>query len=92
VTDGTGREGPHGTRLGWVEDAIAESRRWADAALASASEELSWSAPGDWDYDYSLDQRRIARQAEQTIAALEAERELILGCQRHFRSEHPPAP
>ena len=43
--------------------------------------------PGSWDYDYNTDIIRICKQAESTIEALEAERDLILRCQRQMRND-----
>ena len=43
--------------------------------------------PGSWDYDYNTDIIRICKQAEETIGALEAERDLILRCREHLRRD-----
>ena len=71
--------GPDGERLRWLERAIELTRAWIREQRDESAVERAFSAPGDWDYDYAVDLDREADKAEETLRALEAERELILG-------------
>ena len=88
---GGGIGGPHSDRLWWVETAIFETRRWIDNGVAEARADPIVSRPGEWDFDPGIDQEAIVRRAEQTIAALEAERATILTFQKLMRSQHRSA-
>jgi len=67
--------------------AIFETRRWIDNGVAEARADPIVSRPGEWDFDPGIDQEAIVRRAEQTIAALEAERATILTFQKLMRSQ-----
>lgn len=52
---------------------LAASRAWIDQTEAQARTELSFSAPGDFDYDLSIDELHVLEHAKATVAAAEAE-------------------
>jgi len=79
--------GPDGKRLRWVETAIDATRAWIDAEAAESAMERSFSSPGDWDSAYNTDIILQTKQAEHTVQALQAERDLILRCQAGLRRE-----
>ncbi len=58
--------------------AIFETRRWIDTAVAEARADPIVSRPGEWDFDPGFDREAIVRRAEQTIAALAAERATVV--------------
>ena len=87
----SGIGGPHSDRLWWVEKAIFETRHWIDNGGRRSSADPIVIRPGEWDFDPGIDQEAIARRAEQTIAALEAERATILTFQKLMRSLHRSA-
>jgi len=79
--------GLDGKRLRWVEQALEATRSWIEKARADSGVECLFSAPGDWDYDYATDLELEAKQAEQTLQALEAERTRILARQKHLEGD-----
>lgn len=52
---------------------LAGTRAWIEQTEAEARTELSFSAPGDFDYDLSVDQLHVIEHAKATVAAAEAE-------------------
>ena len=78
--------GLDGKRLRWVDRRLKRrvpgSRRRADSGV-----ERLFGTPGDWDYDYATDLELEAKQAEQTLRALEAERTHILARQKHLEGD-----
>lgn len=69
--------GFQGERLRWIEEAIVSTRRWIEEAGESASNELTFSRPGDFDYDVAIDNTHAIKAAEETLKALEVERQGI---------------
>jgi hypothetical protein len=76
-----------GERLRWVEQALEVTRAWIEKARADSGVERFFSTPGEWDYDYATDLELEAKQAEQTLQALEAEHTHILACQEHLKRD-----
>lgn len=87
ASDGT-YSGFDGERLRWVEQALEATRSWIEKARADSGVERFFGTPGDWDYDYATDLELEAKQAEQTLQALEAERTHILARQEHLRRDN----
>lgn len=79
--------GADNERLRWVTDAIATTTTWIEQRADEAKAELSFSTPGDWDYDYHTDVLRQTKEAALTVEALRAEQKLILACQAHLRHD-----
>lgn len=75
---------PHEVRLEWLRQAISRTKAYIAIERIESQTELRWSRPGSRDYDYNTDLLIAIDQAERTLEALEAERELILG-QVEFR-------
>lgn len=78
-------DGP--SRSTWVDDAIELTEAWIQYADAEARVELAFSAPGDWDYDFSIDRIRQVKLARKTLEALKAERELIAQCAESIKRD-----
>jgi hypothetical protein len=70
-----------GKRLRWVEDAIAITEKWIEEAGSSADTEIMFGRPGDFDWDAATDTKSEIKNARETLAKLEAEREAILSRQ-----------
>ena len=79
--------GLDGERLRWVEQALEATRSWIEKARADSGVERLFGTPGGWDYDYATDLELEAKQAEQTLRALEAERTHILTHQAHLKRD-----
>jgi hypothetical protein len=78
----TARPGPSGIdneRLRWIDAALATTTAWIEREANEAKGELSFSRPGEWDYDYNTDVLSQTKQAAKTVDALRAEREVIRG-------------
>ena len=58
---------------------LATTRAWIEQTESEARTELSFSAPGDFDYDLSVDQLHVIEHAKATAAAAEAELAAIDG-------------
>ena len=79
--------GSRGARLGWVERAIADSRRYADEVGAEAAYDRIHYAPGTADYDWARSAGDEATYAEATVKRLEDERDEIVGRREQYRRE-----
>jgi len=64
-------------RLEWVEAAVKATEEWIEWATQEAKMEIAFSAPGDFDMDYSHDQLKVVERSRDTLAALRAEADLI---------------
>jgi len=76
-------------RLTWVQRALSQTRAWAEAERAQAAIERIFMAPTpEYDFEYAYDAAvgRATAQADQTIAALEAERDYLVREQTAFDS------
>jgi hypothetical protein len=79
-------------RLAWLENAIAETTRWCDKTEGEARMERSFALPSsdDWDCVYTTDEILSVKQARETVARLEKERDSILAGHQLRKAQFRP--